>query len=318
MRKSEFPYLPKDFIETAEGLIFAVVSYQAQDRKVGCFLRYIRQAGQCRKVNTIEANSLIEKSHPQYLYHSQQFDAYFHAVAPKDIIAHHLPEVGLQRLLHSSPNDELEKKLQQLIAILRQGKINDKLLGVTGSVLLGQQTDSSDIDIVVYGHEAFHQVRSVVSLGVFEGKFSLLDDNLMRDNFERRASELSLEEFTWHENRKFNKAVIKGSKFDIGMVCIKDDIIQSNLLKYEKKGRITLRARVTDDASSFDFPARYKIENKVISEVVVYTHTYVGQARLGESIEVSGTVECEISTEKCRLIVGSSREAVGEYIKVCR
>jgi len=34
MRKAEFPYLPKDFIETAEGLIFAVVSYQAQDGKV--------------------------------------------------------------------------------------------------------------------------------------------------------------------------------------------------------------------------------------------------------------------------------------------
>ena len=294
------------------------MSYQAQDGKVGCFLRYVRQGSECRKVTTNEANSLIEKSYPQYLYHSQQFDAYFHAVKPTAIINHHLPELALQKLIHSLPNDELEEKLQELIAILRQGNINDKFLGITGSVLLAQQAETSDIDIVAYGRDAFHQLRKVVQQEVSNGKLSLLDNDMMRNNFERRAGELSFEEFAWHENRKFNKAVVNGSKFDIGMVCIKEDTIESNLREFEKRGRITLRAKVTDDALAFDFPARYIIENKLISEVVVFTNTYVGQAQLGESIEVSGTVECEISTEKCRLIVGSSREAVGEYIKVCR
>jgi predicted nucleotidyltransferase len=294
------------------------VSYQAQDGKVGCFLRYVRQGSECRKVTTNEANSLIEKSYPQYLYHSQQFDAHFHAVKPIAIIKHHLPELALQKLILSLPNDELEERLQELIAILRQGNINDKFLGITGSVLLAQQAETSDIDIVAYGRDAFHQLRKVVQQEVSNGKLSLLDNDMMRNNFERRAGELSFEEFAWHENRKFNKAVVNGSKFDIGMVCIKEDTIESNLREFEKRGRITLRAKVTDDALAFDFPARYIIENKLISEVVVFTNTYVGQAQLGESIEVSGTVECEISTEKCRLIVGSSREAVGEYIKVCR
>jgi len=60
------------------------------------------------------------------------------------------------------------------------------------------------------------------------------------------------------------------------------------------------------------------IDNDLVSEVIVYTHTYVGQAQLGEKIEVSGSVEREMATGKCRLIVGSTREAIGEYIKVCR
>ena len=318
MRKAEFPYLPKDFIETAEGLIFAVVSYQAQDGKVGCFLRYVRNGSQCRKVTTKEANFLLEKNYPQYLYHSRHFDAYFHAVPPIAIIVHHLPEVGLQKLLHSSPNDEIEQKLQELIAILMQRKVQDTFLGITGSVLLGQQTVTSDIDIVAYGREAFYQLREAVVQGVSQREFSLLDNNLMRDNFERRAGELSFEEFAWHENRKFNKAVLRGTKFDIAMVSMEEHTVDPNIQKFDKRGNVKLQSRVTDDALAFDFPARYKIENKLISEVVVYTHTYVGQAQLGESIEVSGTVECEISTEKCRLIVGSSREAAGEYIKVCR
>ncbi|MFT7235918.1 MAG: putative nucleotidyltransferase, partial [Methylophagaceae bacterium] len=57
---------------------------------------------------------------------------------------------------------------------------------------------------------------------------------------------------------------------------------------------------------------------KEVTEILVYTNTYVGQAKTGEKIEVSGAVECDIATGKCRLIVGSSREAVGEYIKVIK
>lgn len=317
MRQVVFPYLPKDFIETAEGLIFAVVSYQAQAGKVGCFLRYVRCGKACRKVTTDEANALLLKSYPHYLYHSQQFDADFHAVLPMSIVVHHRPEVRLQTLLHKPPSDELEQKLQQLIAILVQGESQCDFIGLTGSMLLGQQTATSDIDLVIYGREAFHHVRADVQHAVAQGTLSLLDEALMLDNFDRRAGELELEDFSWHENRKFNKAVIQGSKFDIGMVNL-EPVVESELNQYQKQGHETLRAKVIEDVLAFDFPAGYEIDNDLISKVVVYTHTYVGQAKIGEEIEVSGSVECDIATGKCRLIVGSSREAAGEYIKVCR
>ena len=317
IRQVAFPYLPKDFIETAEGLIFAVVSYQAQVGKVGCFLRYVRCGNDCRKVTTNEANALLLKSYPQYLYHSQQFDTDFHAVLPMSIVVHHRPEVRLQTLLHTEPSDELEQKLHQLMAILVQGESHCDFIGLTGSMLLGQETATSDIDLVIYGREAFHRVRADVQQAVAQGMLSLLDDALMLDNFDRRAGELGLEDFSWHENRKFNKAVIQGSKFDIGMVNL-GSAVESELNQYQKQGHQTLRAKVIEDALAFDFPARYAIDNDFISEVVVYTHTYVGQAQIGEEIEVSGSVERDIVTGKCRLIVGSSREAVGEYIKVSR
>ena len=77
-----------------------------------------------------------------------------------------------------------------------------------------------------------------------------------------------------------------------------------------------LVSQVIDDQFSFDFPARYILDDEVISEVMVMTQTYVGQAKTGEKIEVSGAVEYDVATGQSRLIVGSSREAVGEYIKV--
>jgi len=317
MRTVDFPYLPKDFIETSEGLIFAVVSYQPQAGKVGCFLRYVQSETGWQKVTTDEANTLLKQNYPHYLYHSQQFDAGFHAVSPDAIVIHHQPEQRLQYLLQSVPRDDIEQKCQQLIAILVRDESNCDFLGLTGSMLIGQQTVTSDIDLVVYGRDNFHQIRVNVQQAVASGELSLLDDVLMHDNFTRRAGELDLVDFTWHENRKFNKAVMNGTKFDIGMVC-PEPIVEFDTRQYQKQGNKIVRTTVIDDALAFDFPASYLIDDDLISEVVVYTHTYVGQALLGEEIEVSGTVEREMATGKCRLIVGSSREAMGEYIKVCR
>jgi hypothetical protein len=87
---------------------------------------------------------------------------------------------------------------------------------------------------------------------------------------------------------------------------------------YIKQGISTVKAVVTDDYRAFDFPAHYSIDNAVTPEVVSFTHTYVGQARVGETIEVTGAVECDSASGQRRLVVGSSREAIGEYIKVCR
>jgi len=315
MRNLEFPYLPKDFIQTKEGFIFAVVSYQQHDGKVGCFLRYIETQQGWKKIGTEQANSLLAESYPQYLYQSPQFDAAFHAVSPQDIVQHHQPEVHLQAVLERAPRDEIERKLHQLHAVMVRYKVDCTCLGLTGSMLINQQKITSDIDLVVYGRDQFHQTRRAVALAVNEGLLSPLDTELMLDNFERRAGELSLEEFSWHEYRKWNKAAIEGTKFDIGMVCLPGEF-EHDEQQYQKQGTRTFNTTVIDDYRAFDFPAIYTVDDPLINQVVSFTHTYVGQAQVGEKIRVSGAVERNEVSGQCRLIVGSSREAIGEYIKV--
>jgi len=315
-RPDDFPYLPKDFIETAEGLIFAVVSYGPQAGKVGCFLRYVKSDSGWQKIATEAANRLLTTQYPHYLYHSEQFDAAFHAVDIEYITQHYHPEQRLKDLLDVDVCNEIVQRLQRLIPTLVQYGVDPEILGVTGSLLIGCQKSTSDIDLVVYGREAFHRVRSAVQQAVANGELSVLDDVLMRDNFERRLGELSYDDFAWHESRKFNKAVVEGTKFDIGMVHYQ--FVEEDERQYQKQGVVKLVSQVIDDQFSFDFPARYILDDEVISEVMVMTQTYVGQAKTGEKIEVSGAVECEAATGQCRLIVGSSREAVGEYIKVIK
>ena len=315
MRNDNFPYLPKDFIQTKEGLVFAVVSYQPHGGKVGCFLRYILDGETWKKIDTEQANKLLEKSYPQYLHKSSQFDAAFHAVAVDDIVEHHQPELRLLSVLQRQPADLIEQKLHQLIPILVRFGVDCHFLGLTGSMLINQQKSTSDIDFVVYGRAEFNKTRQAVQQAVNAGHIQPLDLSLMEDNFARRAGALNFDEFSWHENRKYNKAAIEGTKFDIGMVCLSHEV-QEDHEHYQKQGMRTITTRVVDDLRAFDFPAVYTTDDELTPDVLSFTHTYVGQAKKGEIIEVSGAVERNTATGKCRLIVGSTREAEGEYIKV--
>ncbi len=315
MRNSNFPYLPRDFIQTQEGLLFAVVCAEPQDGKVGCFLRYMPTENGWQKVNTDEANRLLKQRYRHYCYTSAQFDATFHGVATDAIISHYQPENRLKQLLKLDPADDIEQKLHKLVAILaRYGACKDSL-GVTGSMLINQQWSHSDIDLVVYGRDFFLKARKAVSLAIADAALDDLDIFFMRDHYDRRLPALSFAEFAWHERRKLNKAVIDGCKFDLGMVCLSDELKSDND-RYYKQGTTTITARVVDDLHAFDFPARYRIDNGLLPEILAFTHTYVGQAKTGELIEAKGTVEHNQTTGQHQLIVGSSREALGDYIKV--
>lgn len=314
MRQTAFPFLPKDFIETEEGLIFAVVSYHPHEQKVGCFLRYVQDQDDWKKVDTLTANRLLRRHYPEFLYHSAQFDAAFHAVAVDRVSRHHQPERQLQTLLQQTAQDPLHIKLQKLIGILQQYGADVSAMGITGSMLINQQKAGSDIDLVIYGSKAFHQCRHAVQQAIADKLLDKLSQADMLENYQRRDSELDFDSFSWHEYRKYNKAMIDGCKFDIGMVCLNDEL-EVEHRHFMKRGVKTIQCHVVDDRRAFDFPARYRVDNELTPEVISFTHTYVGQAMKGELIEVSGALECDASGT-CRIVVGSTREAQGEYIKV--
>ncbi len=309
--------LPRDFIETIEGLILAVVEAGLEDGKALCFLRYRRTqpAGMLRKCDTNTANSLLRDHFPQYLHHSDRLDADLHGVAVSAIVAHYRPPVRMAVLLGAaSLADPLERRLCRLASAFIQCGVPADALGVTGSLLLGAQSPHSDIDLVVYGRQAFHAARAVLRGGVADRLWRDLNDAEWREAFRRRGTALSFNEFVWHERRKANKAVFEGTKFDLAQV---DPEMRREETIWRKRGLRLLQATVLDDAASFDYPARYRIDHPDISEVCVHTHTYVGQACRGERIEASGFLE-QTDSGISRLSIGSSREAPGEYLRVVR
>lgn len=306
--------LSKDFIETAEGLVFAVVMSGIEHNKILCFLRYIKEGARWLKVDTNQANKLLKQHYPKYIYYSAVLDAHLHAVDINCIIKHHQPRGRLQTLLQTESLDAIETDLVYLANLLKAKHVDLKQLGVTGSILIGAQQNSSDIDLVFYERSAFQQSRNILRQLIAEDKLQHLDEQAWQDSYDRRSCDLEYSVYVWHERRKYNKALVNGRKFDLNFIT--DSLALEDQI-YQKCGALTLQATVIDDTYAFDYPAEFKLDHAQIACVVCFTATYTGQAIKGELIEISGQVE-QSSTGLKRIVVGSTREAQGEYIKVIR
>ncbi len=196
--------------------------------------------------------------------------------------------------------------------------IKTKNFGISGSGLIKCYKNDSDIDFVVYGTKNFNKARDAIKQSILNnGAVKNLNLEQWKELYAKRifGNELTYDEFLWHENRKFNKGTINNRKFDL---LLSDDV-QVNL-NFKKIGNIAKKGKVIK-SSPFSYPAYYEIINrKEISKILCWTHTYIGQAFEGENIAVSGMLE-EINNgtgyEKF-IIVGTSRKAIGEYIKVIR
>lgn len=307
-------FFPKDFVETADGLIFALVEPGTEQDKVLCFLRYVKEAGGWKKYPTEPANAFLKQHHPDYLHYSPVLDASLHAVATDKIIKHHRPRQRLQALMQQGPKDAVENDLYQLALLLQQQGVDLTRLGVTGSILVGAQNRQSDIDLVCYGHRIFHACRRATRELIRLGQLRELSRQDWRQSYQRRSATLGFHDYVWHERRKYNKALIAGRKFDLNLI---DDTRSATPGQHHKCGPMTVRCRVADDSRAFDYPAEFIVDHAEIRAVVSFTATYTGQAVNGEMIEAAGMLEQNGLGVK-RIVVGSSREAHGEYIKVLR
>ncbi len=129
-------YLAKDFIETAEGLVFAVVESGLEQGKILCFLRYIKNQQAWQKLNTQQANQYLTDFYPQYLYYSQAKQAHCHALSPADIFQHHQPKNRIASLMQQENTDLIEKDCIKLCSLFQQQGLDLNEIGLTGSLLI--------------------------------------------------------------------------------------------------------------------------------------------------------------------------------------
>ncbi len=304
----------KDFIETAEGLIFAVLVDGAEHHRHLCFLRYLKTATGFRKVETEEANRLVTSDFPHYRFHSVQRDIDLHGVARDKIVRHYRPMQRLPEIISSACLDPIEYKLVSVVKVLENSGISPARLGITGSLLIGAQTAGSDIDLVLYDRGDFGHLREIVRQAIANQSLESLSEAQWVETYRRRGCSLSFDEYRWHEARKYNKASFSGAKIDFSLVS---EHTGQDHRSYRKIRPKEIIAPVTDARYAFDHPARYLVSHPDVTEIVSFTPTFAGQAIAGETVIACGILE-ESGCGMRRLVVGSSREAPGEYIKVVR
>ena len=307
-------FQPRDFIETGDGLIFAVVDPLVEQGRVLSFLRYRRQADQLIKLATEQANDWLARHCPDMIFDSVRLDARLHGVRIEQIHRHHRPRDRAAALAEMPAGDVLQARAQHCLAIFRSGGIPLSHLGITGSLLIGAQHSGSDLDFVIYDRDHFHRARQIVRDAVASGELDPLGADDWREAYQRRGCDLSFEEYVWHERRKHNKGLCQGTKFDITLVT---EGTRSTEEAVTKVGLCTVVAEIADASHAFDFPARYQLAHPEIGEVLSFSHTYAGQALASEWVEISGQLEQTVDGSR-RIIVGSTREAPGEFIRVRR
>ena len=214
-------------------------------------------------------------------------------------------------------------------------------LGISGSILPGlQKPGTSDLDFVVYGLEnhrnAIQAYKANKDKEVYIDELgksitlSKINDDFWDFVFNKRIKDdsLSKAEFAWYEERKSNRGLIRDTLFDILATRNYDEIDGSwGDTIYEPVDFATINCKIVSALGSFDNPATYTIDDLdviegpdvEISELASRTHTYAGEVVDGEEVVARGLVEKVMKNgefEKYRLLVGTTRESINEYIKL--
>jgi predicted nucleotidyltransferase len=293
----------RDFIEDADGWLYAVSTYD-NDVWVGCVLRYVPDADGERvhpsgrrytKYDFEEAYAFVAAKKPQYA-------GILHRVPYSDVTCVLKPDLEIDRIAAGHP------RVRKLLDFFN---LPTGTVGCTGSLLCGLENEGSDIDMVVYGKHWF-TAQKLVEQGICNGKIEDLSPDMWRRIYEKRKPEITYDQFVLHEKRKWNRGQIDGTYFDILYTRSYDEIKNAPSGKGDVLGKLTIEAEVKDASLAFDNPAIYEVEHESVSRVLSFTHTYSGQALAGEIIEACGVLEQHGSEHW--LIVGTTREARGEYI----
>lgn len=325
--RQRYRFLPRDYIQTQDGSCWAVVAAGAEQGRVLTWLRYIRYEGSLHKLGTSAACEHVAQHCPAWNFNSRSMDARVHGIPVAAIQQHFTPSSFFDQETSASPGEPLRALCEDLRSMLceeferhailpaKRG-IDPAQFGVTGSTLLGVQHIDSDIDLVVYGLANMQYCRQGMQMRMATGEVEPLSSEQWRLTYERRGCALSFDQYRWHEQRKWNKFLFRGIRVDL--TCI-DAPHEATIPPGRKLAQVELTARVTDSTWAFASPAVYEIQCEDeaycgVTTLIATTPTYAGQALSGERVRFAGWLEqCDGFQ---RVVVGSSREAQGEFIKV--
>jgi predicted nucleotidyltransferase len=298
------PLRIRDFLLDLDRWIYAVAAYDNEER-AGCLLRYVPDpAGdrvdpdgrRYRKVGFEEGYELLRDNKPEFL-------DLLHRVPYDQISGILKPELECKRVEREEP---------RMKAIADQLALVPGMYGCSGSRLCGLANAQSDIDLVVYG-PAWFTAQQHLQQAIAEGRIQDLDEELWQRVYAKRNPSISYPVFRVHEERKWNRGRIGGTYFDLLYARSYDDLAAALPSgKGAVLGKETVEGVVTDDRLAFDAPAIYPLEGATVDKVLSFTHTYTGQVRAGETLRAKGVVE-QHGDERW-LVVGTTREAKGEYI----
>ncbi|MFW9988605.1 MAG: nucleotidyltransferase domain-containing protein [Candidatus Odinarchaeota archaeon] len=310
-----------DYLETKEdNLFFDVKGLTHPNNYKICFLRFFPHAEGERIRNNIrykkvydlsERFTILRDKFPKYLYFSKQLDLEVQGVDIKDIAKIYTPRDFYGKLLRENNLSTLEKDSKNLCDLfISEGNLNENSIGISGSAMIGLNTEDSDIDILIYGTELSLEFQKKLK-NLFESTNRLrkynIDEYKSHYNWRVGGSDISFQNFLKFEKRKQHQGKFGDYDFFIRYIKSPNDW-NGNFYdyKYKNYGRIKLKAEIIDSKNSIFTPCSYKIDpQKIIersvksknvkiseiNEISSFRGRFCEQAQEGERVMVEGKLE---------------------------
>lgn len=278
-----------------------------------------------RKVYDLnERFAFLKKHSPQYLVYDPVLGETMIEVPTERVTRHYQPIPKLIELQSRSNLSSLEEKTLNFVnLIVDAAPVPRGKVGVSGSILVGLASSSSDLDLIIYGAENAAKVDLALKRYFEEGKrlkrYSLeMLKTLHRDRC--RESGISFEDYIFHELRKSFQGFFDGTEFFLRYVRDWDELRESyGENKYASMGRAKVCGTVLDDSDSLFTPCFYRIDDvKVIegtsqgpiSGIASFRGRFCQQAFVGERIVACGKLERVMGQGETylRLVLGNRPE----------
>ena len=304
-----------DLIETKDNIFFDVKGLVHPPDRVVAFIRYVpdpmgsreRDGSRYSKFyNLSKRYALLKQEYPQYLVDDPVFNTLLCEVPIEDIKTHYQPAKGLQELRNRNNLDTAETAALRFMEILEENSgVQWSKLGVSGSILVRLQEQSSDIDLVVYGTETGYRIAETIKK-LFANKDSPIkayNFDGLRELFDFRSKDtnVSFEDFVRTDSRKVSHGKFMNKHFFIRFVKDLNEISeQYGSIIYKPEGNAKIKATIADDSESLFTPCTYKLANvqkiegtktEPIEEIVSFRGRFCEQAKSGETVIAEGKLE---------------------------
>ncbi len=301
--------LEGDYIETAEGLLFAVKGVHHPPGLTIAYLRYmpnpkgerVRNGRRYDRLYDIEhTEDILRRNYPQYLNRIEKKSLTLQSVPSKYILKIYHPREKLREIIEK-PEGDLQKTIAKLAESLQNKGVSCKAMGVSGSLLINLAGSDSDVDLIVYGRENGRKAyESLKELRRETDWITAYDEENVTSVVWSRWADSGL------DLTKLGPSEIK--KILHGRVDTRDYFFR--LLKLPQKVEIEddsrplsvvrLIARITDAEGAIYAPCSYLIKDceylescglPIPSQLLSYRGKFTEQAEKGDLVEARGTLE---------------------------
>jgi predicted nucleotidyltransferase len=270
-----------DLIRTKSNVIFDVKGTVHPPNKVIAFPRFIPSATGTRKgkdntygkvYSLSERFKYLQESHPDLIVFDPVFGETLCEVPKKQIAQLYQPNEKLQQLRTTKNLTPLETKALKLAMELKEkAGIPWSSIGISGSIMAGLTTRTSDIDPLVYGSENSRKAyRALQQLcGEADSGFKPYSQTELHALFDFRSkdTQMSFEDFELVESRKAFQGMFMGTDYFVRFVKDWREVTeQYGDVRYQNSGYTKITATIANAEEALFTPCSYQLKEVQVIE----------------------------------------------------